>query len=74
MTQLNGKVALVTGSTSGIGTASAIAFAQAGATEVIAGRRQSLFFFIYMVTTFILILSIHDALPIYLWALGHRLQ
>ncbi len=41
MTQLTGNVALVTGGTSGIGKASAIAFAQAGAKVVVAGRRQS---------------------------------
>lgn len=40
MTQLQGKVALVTGGNSGIGLASALAFAQAGAQVVILGRRQ----------------------------------
>ena len=41
MTTLSGKVALVTGGTSGIGKAAAIALAQAGAKVVVAGRRQA---------------------------------
>lgn len=40
MTSLQGKTALVTGGNSGIGFASAQAFAQAGARVVIVGRRQ----------------------------------
>ena len=41
MTMFSGKVAVVTGGTSGIGKAAAIALAQAGANVVVAGRRQA---------------------------------
>lgn len=39
MMNFSGKVAMVTGGTSGIGQAAAIAYAQQGANVVIAGRR-----------------------------------
>jgi NAD(P)-dependent dehydrogenase (short-subunit alcohol dehydrogenase family) len=39
--KLQNKVALVTGGTSGIGRASAIAFAKAGAKVVVSGRREA---------------------------------
>lgn len=42
MTLLANKIALVTGASSGIGKATAIAMAQAGATVVVASRRQAL--------------------------------
>ena len=41
MTTFSGKVAVVTGGTSGIGKAATIALAQAGANVVVAGRRQA---------------------------------
>jgi NAD(P)-dependent dehydrogenase (short-subunit alcohol dehydrogenase family) len=41
VTTFSGKVAVVTGGTSGIGKAAAIALAQAGANVVVAGRRQA---------------------------------
>jgi NAD(P)-dependent dehydrogenase (short-subunit alcohol dehydrogenase family) len=41
VTTFSGKVAVVTGGTSGIGKAAAIALAQAGANVIVAGRRQA---------------------------------
>ncbi|WP_455242704.1 SDR family NAD(P)-dependent oxidoreductase, partial [Petrachloros mirabilis] len=42
MQRLNGQVAIVTGSSSGIGKAIALRFGQEGAKVVVAARRQSL--------------------------------
>jgi NAD(P)-dependent dehydrogenase (short-subunit alcohol dehydrogenase family) len=41
MAELQGKVGIVTGGTSGIGRETAVLFAMAGATVVVAGRRES---------------------------------
>src|SRR5579864_1206738 len=41
MTELRGKVAIVTGGTSGIGRDAAVLFAKAGVNVVVAGRREA---------------------------------
>lgn len=41
MTDMSGGVALITGGTSGIGRATALAFAKAGATAIVTGRREA---------------------------------
>jgi NAD(P)-dependent dehydrogenase (short-subunit alcohol dehydrogenase family) len=40
MSDFSGKIVLVTGATSGIGRGASVAFAEAGATVLVAGRRQ----------------------------------
>ncbi len=42
MSQLQGKIAIVTGSTSGMGVTAALALADAGASVVVSGRREDL--------------------------------
>ena len=56
MSKLNGKVALVTSATRGIGLASALKLAKEGATVYLGVRRSKYSFYFYVVNDLILIL------------------